>query len=339
MNVTAAAINKLAFLDRLPLVMQCRLASLNPALNPVQRAMYRLAARYMQANLDNPAYDLLARLQVLESAAKVVKPSPNAGLWSKRPRQGVKAAQDHYAGTDTDPEWFSTGNTGFIGKILGMVRQEVSKRTKSDGAHFSAEDIIQNGLMGLTKDGVGALSTGPLLIHFGATFANLHNMITSGRVSPRDLAGIAGKNFTKKTGDQLVTVDKLRAPTETPSGDNTIDLRPGTESEVSFAAFLQDLLSGSSPLGKKLERGMRELAGNNEVANQLINKLVLGDELSSISAIHKELGGSGSGGSVRWVKDTFYPAVGKLVQNDKDLLAAYWQALGSVRLARRLARR
>lgn len=327
--VTAADFTKLAFVDRLPLIVQFRQASVDRRLSPAQRAMYRLAARYMMANLDNPAYDLLARLQVLESAAKVVTPKPMvAGPWSKNPRQGVKAAQDHYGATAIDPVWFSTGNTGFIGKILGMVRQEVNKFTRGRDTFFNAEDIIQNGLMGLTKDGTELLGTGPLLIHFGYTYPNLYKTITSGRVTPHDLAGVAAKNFVKKIQDQFQMGDKARVPTETPQGTNILDMHPGTESEVSFSDFLQGLLSSGSSAGRKLEQKMRSLAGDNIVANELINRLVSGADIGSISSIHKDLGGSGSGGAVVWTKEKFYPAVAKLVQNDPDLLAAYSRVTG-----------
>lgn len=336
-TLTAAAINKLAFEDRLPLFWKFRQASLNVDLNPVQRSMYRLAARYILGNLDNPAYDLLARLQVLEGVAGIVALGPRtSGPWSKNPRQGVKAAQDYFTGTDISPEWFSMANTGLIGKIRGMVRQEINKWTRGREVHFDADDIVQNTLVGLTKDGADLVAKGPVLMQFGHLNPGIKTAIPAGRVTPAEIAGIVGKFFVQRVEDQFQYGDKARAPTETPAGTNILDLQPGSESEVSFAAFLQDLLHSHSPLGQKLERGMRALAGNNEVAKALIDKLVAGEDLGSISAIHKELGGSGSGGSVGWVKEKFYPAVAKMVQKDKDLLAAYWAAVGSVRLAHRV---
>ena len=334
--LTAAAITKLAFEERLPLFWQLRQASLNVRLSPEQRMMYRLAARYVLGNLDSPAYDLIARLQILEGAADVVTPGPrSSGPWSKNPRQGVKAAQDFFSGTDINPEWFSMGNTGLIGKIRGMVRQEFNKWTRGREVHFEPDDILQNGLMGLTKDGQGQLPQGPLMMQFGHLNTGIKKAIPTGRVAPSDVAGIVGKFFVQKVEDQFQHGDKARTPTETPEGTNILDLQPGAESEVSFSSFLQHLLSGHSPLGQKLERGMRALAGNNEVANELINRLVAGTDIGSISSIHKDLGGSGSGGAVVWTKEKFYPAVAKMVQKDDALLAAYWKMTGGVRLARR----
>lgn len=327
--VTAADITKLAFVDRLPLIVQFRQASVDRRLSPAQRAMYRLAARYMMANLDNPAYDLLARLQILEGVAGVVTPGPRvSGPWSKNPRQGVKAAQDFFAKTAINPEWFSMGNTGLIGKVRGVVRQEFNKWTRGREVHFTPDDILQNGLMGLTRDGTEMVSQGPLMMQFGHLNTGVRNGIPAGRVSPGDVAGIVGKFFAQKVGDQFQMGDKARVPTETPQGTNILDMRPGTESEVSFSDFLQGLLSSSSPAGRKLEQKMRSLAGDNAVANELINRLVSGADIGSISSIHKDLGGSGSGGAVVWTKEKFYPAVAKLVQNDPDLLAAYSRVTG-----------
>jgi hypothetical protein len=312
-----------------------RQASQNQESSLSQQALNRVALRFLRGNLNTPIYDLMARLQVLESAAKIVTPHPmTGGPWSKNPRLGVKAAQSYFAETDIDPEWFSLENTGFISKIRAMLLQVYNKYTKGRESHFDVDDLIQNGLMGLTKDGTEQLSTGPLLIHFGYTYPNLGKILSSGRFGPKDLAGIAAKNYVKKLPDQFVSVDKGRTPTETPAGQNILDRQPGSESNVDFANFLQDVLSQGSALGQKLERVMRALARSNPVAQALVDKLVQGEEPHSISGLGKELGGSGSGGAVRWVKEVFYPAVAEYVQNDDQLLTAYWNSTGGVRLAR-----
>ena len=337
-TVTAADIQKLAYQDRLPLFLNLRRASMNPALTQQQRALYRLASRFIRGNTDSPAYDMLARLQILEGVAGIVSLKPMvAGPWSKNPRQGMKAAKDFFEGQPLDPEWFSLQNTGLISKVRGMIRQEYSKWTRGREVHFDPDDILQNGLMGMTKDGKGQLDGGPLMIQFGHNTPGIRKGIPEGRVSPSDTAGIAAKFFVKKIRDQFQLGDKSRAPSEDAMGNSVLDMQPGAQSSLSFASFAEGLLSSGSPLGLKLERDMRTLARTNPVALALIDKFVAGEDIGSISGIHKELGGSGSGSSVGWVKEKFYPAVMKLVQDDPDLLAAYWKATGGVRFARRRA--
>ncbi len=318
-NLTAADTQKLASSERLPLIVQLRRAALDPSISLEQRAINRLAARYVRGNVDSAGYDLLARLQILEGASGIATLKPMvAGPWSKNPRQGVKAAQEHFAGTDINPEWFSLGNTGLISKIRGMVRQEFSKWTRGREVHFDADDIIQNGLMGLTKDGEGQLSQGPLCIQFGHLNAGVRRAIPDGKASPSDVAGIVGKYFVQKVADQFQSIDKSRAPTEDATGKSVLDQQErGTRSH---AAILMDALQDpNSPVRALIYKALKAKLGEGKWADVGMTYIeALGNEESinkgEMAAKFDMAGGTFS----KILREKVYPAI-EAVQNDRQV--------------------
>lgn len=330
MYKTAADFLRLAHQDQIPLIFKLRQASMDPQMSQAWRRMYRVAAKYLWATL-LPGLDLLARLQVLEGVAGLVRPGSGVqGPWSKDPRRGLRAAVDFFQNDGLDPQWFIPGDTGFLNRIFGAVRMVMEKYTRGRESFVDPEDLLMNGLTGRTKDGVGTLSSGPLLNHFGATYKPLKSMLFSG-TTPQNLAGIAAKNFVQKVGDQFLMTDRSRTDTETPQGTSVFDLLPTRESDTSFTDFLQALMQTSQ--GASLVRKMRELAGTNIVANEIIDRLVKGEPIGSASRVHKDLGFSGSGAAVAWTKDRFFPAVAEYVQEDSELNALFRQTTG--RRARR----
>ena len=323
-NMMNKQLPKLPLEGRHALSMQCRMASMDPKLSTEQRDSLRLAARYILGNTNSPEFDMLARLQILEGVAGVVTPGPKvSGPWSRNPRQGLRAARDHFSGTNINPEWFSTRNTGLVLRIRKMVERAARKWSRGHESHFTAEDILQNSLMGLRKDGETLLPYGPVLMLFGIKSKHLKSAIPAGNVTPVDVAGMASKFFVQRVGDQFKSVDRLKGPSQNEEGESVFDSMSTPTNSDSLTDFLADVLSRQGGMAQYLERKMRSLAGNSDLAQILIDRLVAGDYNFSISGLSKQLGGSGSGGSVRWVKDVFFPAVAKMVQRDPKLQDAY----------------
>jgi len=328
-NITAATIHRADLGDLLPIAFDLRQASMDPKLSREARLMSRLAARFILGNVDNAQMDMTARIQVLEGASGTEPLGPFAGKWWKKgPRQGMADAKDFYAGTDIDPSWFSTGNTGMVGMTLALIGRRFNSWTKGRQVHFTPEDILSNGMNGLLKDGTTLAAGGPYFFQTGLKKPGIRKNIPKGKDTPRSVAGVAAKFFEQKVNGEFQKGDKNRAPTMTPEGDDAIEMLPSDASPVDFTDFLVAVLSSGSPLGRKLEQRMRALAGKSELANEVINRIKAGGTIGSISGISKQMGGSGSGGSVRWVKKTFYPAVAKLVQNDSELLLAFHRSVG-----------
>jgi hypothetical protein len=326
-TISAANIRKAALHERLPVALNYRRASQVPGLRDPQRAFLRLAARFVLGSVDSAEYDIIARLQILEGATGTVSTGPNAGKWWKMGRRGLAAAAEHYAGTDIDPSWLSPDKTGLISKTVAMVTREFRAWAKGgDGMAAGPEDIIQNGLMGLSKDGMTPRKGGPIFLGWAASLANsLGKNIQSGKATPQGIAGAPAAVFLQRVKDEFKEMDrsKRRAPTTTETGESRFDLLPSQSSPVMFFDFLVTLLGSRSLEGRKLEAKMRALTGGQDLANALIDRLVERKPIGSISKLHKDLGGSGSGGSIRWIKDTFIPAVQKMVQNDRDLLSTF----------------
>jgi hypothetical protein len=134
-TITAATIRKQAFSDRLGLYVALRRAALNPKLDKGYKRSLKLAARWVIGSVDNADYDIMARLQLLEGATGSVTLGKNAGTWWKKGRRGLKDATDAYVGTDLDPSWLSTQNTGMIGKVLGMIRQRFNSVSRGQDQH------------------------------------------------------------------------------------------------------------------------------------------------------------------------------------------------------------
>lgn len=277
-TVTAATIQKLSFQERIPLVVRFRRASHDVSLSPTDRMMARVAARFILGNLNTPAFDLLVRVQILEGAAGVVKMGPKThGPWSKNPRAGIRAAMDHFQGTPISPEWFSTGNTGLVSKLLRMVQTAVTQWSRGREVHFGAEDIIQNGVAGLTKDGLGQMSGGPIPMQFSIKNIGVRDAILEGRMGPLDVVGIMAKFFTQKVKDQFKGVDQNRVPTENAEGVNIIDLNTPNERDPDLAemnitprlqrALSRALLDEGSEMHQMLVDEIRNQLGEGKFAD------------------------------------------------------------------------
>ena len=318
-SITAASVQKLSYQDRLPLVLRIRQASMNPMLSAQQRTLYRLAARFIRGNMDSPAYDMLARLQVLEGVSGIVTPKPMvAGPWSRNPRQGIKAAQDHFAGTGIDPEWFSRDNTGMISKVRGMLRQEFSKWTRGKDVHFSPDDILQNGLMGLNKDGMEQMSHGPLFLQFGALNKGVRKAILDGKASPTSIAGIIGKFFTQKVSDQFKMIDRSHAPSEDASGRNILEQQPqGTSDPMDVLA---DALSDPrNPIRKLILTTLERSLGGGawaEIGMAYLTALANGEQVnkSEMAAQYNMASGTFS----KILREKVHPAL-KAIQQDQRI--------------------
>jgi len=332
----ASDIQKEAFEERQGMCLRFRRASVNPKFSADQQRLYRLAARYVRGNIDSAGYDLLARLQILEGASGIVTLKPMmAGPWSKNPRQGVKAAQAHFAETQINPEWFSMGNTGLISKIRGMVRQEFSKWTRGREVHFDADDIIQNGLMGLSKSGEELTSGGPLLIQFGSKNPGVRRAIPEGQASPADVAGIVGKYFVQKVADQFQTIDRSKAPAEDSTGKNILDLQErGTRSH---AAILMDALQDPhSPVRALIYKALKSRLGDGKWADVGMTYIeALGNEEQINKGEMAKQFGMDGGTFSKILREKVYPAI-EAVQKDRhvqDALLEYTE-----RMQRKLAR-
>lgn len=341
--LTASNIRQAALHVRLPIAANYRRASMLPGLTAEQRSFLRLAARYIAGNVDNAEYDLIARLQLLEGAAGLAAPGPNAGTWWKMGRRGLRKARDHFAGTDIDPSWLSEGKTGLIGKTYAMVLREFRSwgGGSADAPASSPEDIVQNGIMGLTKSGDASSSSGPLFLYFGAkNKGTLGKNIPEGNVTPSQIAGAVAKYFVGKVKDEFREGDKTkrRAPTETETGGSIFDMLESGGRQIRLEEFVVAELQKKSPLGRKLEAQMRAIAAGNDFAHQVIDALVEGSGgIKSISALHKSLGGSGSGGAVRTIKTKFLPEVWKMLRNNRDLEMALFKAQGRLASRRKQA--
>jgi len=333
----AAEIQKLGFTDRLPMLLWTRKASLDHRRTAEARMLLRLASRFIRGNLDSPAYDMLARLQILEGVSGIVQPKPMvAGPWSKNPRMGMRAAQDHFKGQAINPEWFSLGNTGLISKVRGMTRQEYNKWTRGREVHFDADDILQNGLMGLTKDGTGQLSQGPLMIQFGHLNTGVKKAILEGRATPGDVAGIVGKFFVQRVSDQFQMVDKSMTPGEDATGKSLLDQTHRQERDVED--ILADALSVKDhPIRKMIFQALQRKLGDNhwaEIGMTFLKAMADGKEVNKGEMA--DAFGMAGGTFSKILREKVYPALESL-RKDRQIQEALQDYAESEQ--RKLARR
>jgi len=326
LNITAT-IRQAALRERISFALGLLRASSAKTASAETRAMYRVAVRFVLGSVDSADYDIMARLQVLEGAAGITPLGKHAGKWWRMGRRGLVAARNHFAETgqidQIDPSWFSTGNTGLIGMTLAIVARMVRSYSQGRETHISPDDLLQNAIMGMTKDGVGALSGGPTFFQVGMKNAAVRKGVLSGKATPKSVAGVGAEKIKKKVIDEFKAVDVNLVPNTTEEGTSIFDRTPAQASGVEFWEFLEDLLGSRSPEGRMLESKMRALARGQELANALVDRLVARKPVGSISKLHKDMGLSGSGGAVRWVKVKYIPAVAEMVQNDKNLLEAF----------------
>jgi len=308
----------------------------------VQQRVHRLAARYILGNVDGVEYDIMLRLQVLEGAARVTAPSKNGGTWWKKGRRGLRMAKDHYKGTNIDPSWFSTSPTGMVSKTLAMIRQAFNSWTKGRGAHFTPEDLLQNAIMGLTKDGDGLLEGGPVFFQTGYNTPGLVKNIPSGKDTPQSVAGVAAQKVVRKINDEFKKVDRNTVPSTDDEGRDVIDVMSADPRE--FLQVLADLVQdpnnpARAVIKKYLGKHMGETGRRVElVFAWFLNKL--NGNPRQLQQIAKEMGVS-SGTITTYLNRKGKPAFKKL-QNDRqfkgeiaDLVDVAQMRLAQKRLASR----
>lgn len=316
--MTAATIRSAALHVRMPVGFDLRQASLDLTLTRAARMMSRMAARYVLGKVDSADYDIMARLQILEGASGAPT-GPHAGRWWKKGRGGLKAAMDAFAGTDIDPSWFSTGNTGMISKVFGMVRSEHNKWSRNREVHFSPDDIIQNGIMGLTKDGQGALKKGPYFFQFGALNKGVKAGIPRGKETPQGVAGIVAKFFVQNVSDEFSAGDRQRVPTVTETGDSVFDSM--TRDPKKFYDVLQDLLADPrSPVRDLINRAFLKQMGDGkwaDIATELFVSELTGKRVNKgeLAKQHGMAGGTLS----KIIRTKMKPAIADL-QRDRNFL-------------------
>lgn len=247
-TITANTLREAALTQRMPIIVLLRTAAMNPKLTVSLRRTYRLAARWLAARGMSPAEDLMARLQVLEGVA-----GQSPFTWSRNPRQSISEAQEHFAGTNIDPSWFSTGNTGMIGLVWGSVDSFFRKQRRTEMS-WTADDILQNGLMGLKLDGTH-YSKGPLFYQVGAYNPGIKKNVPGGKDTPRSVGATAKAFFVQKAHNQLKELEKARQTMVTEEGgqqDITWDMTSG---RTRLRIFIDIITDKRDPLGQKL-RGL-----------------------------------------------------------------------------------
>lgn len=347
--LNASAIRKAALHERLPLGINLHVASLDPRRSPVTRAMYRVAARYVLGRVDSADYDIIARLQVLEGASQTVPLGPGAGRWWKKGRRGLADAAEFYRGTDIDPSWLSTSNTGFISKIMAMVTKSYYQWSNRSDGPSGVEDLMQTYLMGLTKSGEGQYTGGPVLFQFGYK-TGLPKTIPSGEVSPRMIAGAAGKYFVKKVRNEFTKGDTSRGNNETLSGESVFEHVQETlfsGDQASREELFLTLVRGNDPMGDLIRNKLREeWADASETVrgslDEWLNEVAAGRRPNQ-SAIAARWGIAG-GTMQRNLKEYMDWAIARLRRDGKlqDAISSYIDRMqGRVRLgkaARRVTR-
>ena len=254
-KLTAAKIQNMSPYSRLGLYVRLRQASGNRRLASSERSGYRTAARYVLGSLNNAAYDIMIRLQVLEGVYKGTSAmKPAGGTWYRQDRRGLAAARDAFAGTDIDPSWLSPGNTGMIGKIIGMIGRAHKSWSSQYTMHKDVDDMIADMIMGLGSTGV-PMPQGPVAIQLGARNPAINKGITSGKETPKNTAGPLGKMYVQKMGD-LREIDKNQAPNVTETGSSIFDRMQSGEADL--FEVLTDLLSDPrSPVKGLIEKHFR----------------------------------------------------------------------------------
>lgn len=338
-SMNASNIHLAAFHERLPLGINLHVASLDPRRSPETRAMYRVAARYVLGRMDSPEYDIIARLQVLEGASRTVKPGPMAGRWWKKGRRGLADAAEFYRGTDIDPSWLSTSSTGLVGKIQAMVTKAYYQRAGGGDGPSSVDDIMQTTLMGLTADGYGTLSGGPVLFQFGYK-SNLHSTIPSGETTPRVIAGVLGKFFIKKVWSMFQTQqtqEKGKIPNVNQDGESVFDRLSGPPADF-YEALSHLLQVPNSPVEDILRNAFQRQMGSNkwsEIASDFFLRQLRGDPMSKGEMAAQY--GMAPGTFSKLLRTHVHPAIAKL-QKDHHLRNALTD-LAEKAMARMAARR
>ena len=207
---------------------------------PTHQLALRVAARRIIQAL-GLEYDVLFRLQVLEGAAGV-----RVGTWWTKGRRGLKGAADALSGTDINPEWFNTGNTGMANYLLRVANNVVRQFRLT---HLGGEDLLQNALMGLKIDG----SPGAKQLAYTAGTQKADN-ITSGKETPKTLVHVVAAYLKHKASNETKALRRM----DMDKGDS-----PTTEVQQDpkdFFGWFAHIVFGNMghPLGKKIRKFMRD---------------------------------------------------------------------------------
>jgi len=320
--VTAAAIRTASLAVRLPIGFDMKVAAADASLAPEVRLLCRLAARMVLGLTDSPDMDIIARLQILEGAKLGSSGrKPNAGTWWKKGRRGLAMARDAYAGTNIDPSWLSASNTGLISKTFAMVKSKYHQWAGGGSGHSSPDSVMQNGIMGLTKDSAGLLKHGPLFFSFAASSSTLHRNIASGQDTPQGIAGAAAKNFVQKVDSEFTKGDRLPARTSpvTETGESVFDQM--SSNPRSFFKVLADLLADPrSGVHKSIKDAMVRQFGQGrwaDLAAVIVTKELRGDRYSKQDLAREWDMAPGTLSKV--IRTKIKPAIAKL-QKDRRFL-------------------
>lgn len=209
-NLVATVVRQATLADHLGLYIRLRQASFDPKRSKAARLAARLAARWLRARTFQAIEDAMARLQVLEGVAEV-----RSGTWSNKGLRGLGLAQAALAdsGSSIDPSWFSPKPTG----MLKILFTGLSRLVKNE-----AEDVLQNGLMGIGTEG-DEYTKGPLLYQVGRYNLKVKQGILDGSETPERVAAGAGGHVFRQKALNLIRTERTRQEITGPTINN-----PGT---------------------------------------------------------------------------------------------------------------
>ena len=275
--------------ERLSMAFGLRRASMDPKANAARQAVCRLAAKHLLGSVLSTDYDILIRLQVLEGISRTTSPGSYAGTWWKKGRRGLADAKatliDDQGHTDIDPSWFSTGHTGMMKKCYAIVEQMMKGAQKS-GVTTSTEDILQNAVMGFTKDGMGALKGGPIFFQVGYYNKNIQGAIFSGRQTPVQVAGNGAKLIKLKVLDELTQDVKTRGKNITDEGTSVFDMVSKDPASI-YDILADDLADPTSKASRLLQKGLEKRLGKGKWAD--IAAEILGHQMSGKRIVKQEM--------------------------------------------------
>lgn len=215
-----------------------------------QRLILRVATRWIRAKMVTE-YDQMLRLQVLEGAAGV----PEDSWWTKG-RRGFKAVRDRLGDTAIAPEWLEPGNQGMYAPVE-RAATKVIRGYKIP--HVSADDLINNALMGIPLDPSKPGRTKRPAYEAGKS---LSAGILDGKETPLTVAtGKVGVYLARKALNEIKGMKGLLRLPETEAGVPVdIEAPAGESSERQFFEWLSYVTFGNlaHPVGKKLRGFMRK---------------------------------------------------------------------------------
>jgi len=232
-----------ATLKAIRLLQQSRNASSDPRL----KAIYRVASRWLVANMKDE-YDAMIRLQILEGAAGVP-----VDTWWQKGRRGFKDAASRFSDTNLVPQWLEPKNSG----ALGIIERNIKAMLNSTGVPFDPMDIINNSLMGIRIDASDERDTQRAPYEAGKV---LSKKISSGDETPASVAkGLLGTYLKRKVLNEAKRFKGLPLP-ESEEGV-PIALPDKSKSGMSPAKYLSKLIwrNRGDKLSKAIRKKMRSV--------------------------------------------------------------------------------